>query len=61
MAAVVKCDMCGRIVEYEDAMHIKFHQMSSTTEYYSRTEAYADVCEECYRELLQKLNIGGKK
>lgn len=61
MAAVVKCDSCGRTVEFDEAMHIRLHRLKSPVSYYSGVEASVDVCDECCEKVLRLLNIGGEK
>lgn len=61
MAAVVKCDSCGGVVEYDKAMHVRFHHLKSPVAYYSGAELECDVCEECFGKILQLLNIGGEE
>lgn len=61
MAAVVKCDACGCVVEYSKAKHVRVFALDSVTTYRAHAEHYADVCSECHKKLKTFLNIGGKK
>lgn len=57
MAAVVKCESCGKVIEPKDAMHIRAYRMSSATTYYSGDpKLMADVCKDCYTKVRHMLN-----
>lgn len=56
MAAVVKCDACGKCVEHKQATHIRTYKMSSATSYCaSDVKTVADVCPECNAKICKLL------
>ena len=62
MAAVVKCDVCGAVVKYQEAVHIRVYNLSSATAYNASHCKYAaEVCSTCEKRLKSFLNIGGKE
>jgi hypothetical protein len=51
MAAVVKCECCGKVVSYKEAMHIRTYPLSSATTYRTaECKDAIDVCKECYKK-----------
>ena len=57
MAAVTKCDCCGDVVAPNTAMHVMFYNRVSATRHNSYSSVDADVCDTCYRKMLQMLNL----
>lgn len=56
MATVVRCDSCGKVVSYKDAMHVRTYKLSSPTTYKTGSVTdVADLCKECYKVLKQML------
>lgn len=49
MAAVVRCECCGKVVPHTKAAHLRIYPMSSATTYSSgKCLDCADVCNDCH-------------
>ena len=53
MAAVVKCECCGKVLCYKDALHIRVHKLGSATTFMNNPESYADVCKGCGEQIMK--------
>jgi len=59
MAAVVKCDICGKIVKHTNASHLRTYKLTDATSFDgSRAILAFDICHDCSSNL-KKLVEGG--
>ena len=55
MAAVIKCECCGKVVDYRDAKHVRVHRMNDATHFASNALLYCDVCNDCHMKFIDML------
>lgn len=60
MANVVKCDVCGKIVEFKDSRYVELGNGRYSIDSIVRTSFKKDVCLDCYNKVRKILNIKEK-
>lgn len=56
MAALVKCDLCGIIVQHNKAAHVRAYKMTDATSFSaSDVRLTADICSTCLNSLNKKI------
>lgn len=54
MAAVVKCDACGKCVKHTDAMHLRAYRLANAENFDNRDcKLHVDLCKDCYRKFAE--------
>lgn len=55
MAACIKCEKCGAIVSFNEAVHIRAHKFTDASSFRTKPEDFFDVCKNCYDGLVKVL------
>lgn len=62
MAGIVKCDKCGAVVPHTKAMHVRLYKLLDATSFDRRRAEHGfDICNACYKKLLDEVKGGGKQ